>query len=86
MHPQASEKRLGVLPVPRFQPHASLLISLLACKGFFEALEACHEDGWKKFFGGCNEHKRKLNSCLHGEVSRCVLTFVSYSLVRHLDA
>ncbi|KAI0312737.1 hypothetical protein OF83DRAFT_1066716 [Amylostereum chailletii] len=39
----------------------------IACRDFFDALEACHASPWKKFTGGCNEIKRDLNGCLHGE-------------------
>ncbi|KAI0029646.1 hypothetical protein K488DRAFT_88538 [Vararia minispora EC-137] len=42
----------------------------LACKEFFEALEACHENGLRKYWGGCNQYKWDLNRCLHGESTK----------------
>ena len=36
----------------------------MVCKGFFQALEACHADNWRKWTGGCNNDKNELNMCL----------------------
>ncbi|TFK55275.1 hypothetical protein OE88DRAFT_1028583 [Heliocybe sulcata] len=39
----------------------------IACKEFFQALQACHQSSWRKWTGGCNEPKHKLNMCLRKE-------------------
>lgn len=39
----------------------------IACREFFQALEACHANFWTKWTGGCNTAKNQLNSCLHKE-------------------
>ncbi|KAF9643000.1 UPF0287-domain-containing protein [Thelephora ganbajun] len=36
----------------------------VVCKEFFQALEACHADNWRKWTGGCNNVKTELNMCL----------------------
>ena len=36
----------------------------VVCKEFFQALEACHADNWRKWTGGCNSDKNELNMCL----------------------
>ena len=36
----------------------------MVCKEFFQALEACHADNWRKWTGGCNNNKNELNMCL----------------------
>ena len=36
----------------------------MVCKEFFQALEACHADNWRKWTGGCNNDKNELNMCL----------------------
>ena len=69
MHPQSSDiKRIGTL-LRRLIHHRQLkLKNTLACREFFDALELCHADVWAKWTGGCNQAKRELNKCLHGEV------------------
>ncbi|EPQ58465.1 hypothetical protein GLOTRDRAFT_22420, partial [Gloeophyllum trabeum ATCC 11539] len=37
------------------------------CREFFQALEACHQNGWAKWTGGCNGVKHELNMCLRKE-------------------
>ena len=62
MHPQESD-RFGrlTLNTPDF---SSLTARPVACKEFFQALEACHVDKWRKWTGGCNDNKHELNMCL----------------------
>ncbi|KAK7693211.1 hypothetical protein QCA50_002777 [Cerrena zonata] len=38
--------------------------TLIVCKEFIEALEACHAETWAKWTGGCNQAKVDLNNCL----------------------
>ena len=42
----------------------SLTPRLVVCKEFFQALQACHADNWRKWTGGCNDDKNELNMCL----------------------
>ncbi|KAI0303398.1 hypothetical protein B0F90DRAFT_1935311 [Multifurca ochricompacta] len=40
----------------------------IACRDFFDALERCHNIGFRfKWLGGCNQAKRELNKCLHDD-------------------
>lgn len=53
----------------------------VVCKEFFQALEACHADKWRKWTGGCNNDKQELNMCLRQAVrSPCVRPHVPVSL------
>ena len=42
--------------------------TLIVCKEFIDALEACHADTWQKWTGGCNQAKVDLNNCLKQDV------------------
>ncbi|KIM23729.1 hypothetical protein M408DRAFT_332216 [Serendipita vermifera MAFF 305830] len=39
----------------------------IVCREFIEALNACHANWLKKYTGGCNDEKTRLNSCLRQE-------------------
>jgi hypothetical protein len=62
MHPQESD-RFG-MPVSQTLNLQYLTPRPVVCKGFFQALEACHADNWRKWTGGCNKDKNELNMCL----------------------
>ena len=47
---------------------ANLSRLLTVCKDFIEALEACHQNTWSRYTGGCNATKLELNKCLHAQV------------------
>jgi COX assembly mitochondrial protein 2 len=40
------------------------------CQDVIKALKACHQDGWKKYYGGCNRIKFALDECLRLEKKR----------------
>ncbi|KAJ7063107.1 hypothetical protein C8F01DRAFT_985092 [Mycena amicta] len=63
MHPQLSDKKLGlVLP-----PCSALALTVPVCKDFMEALEQCHSNNWARLLGHCNRQKEDLNACLREE-------------------
>jgi len=56
---------IGSVRPPSTPPNPpSLTPKLVVCKEFFQALEACHADNWRKWTGGCNNDKTELNMCL----------------------
>lgn len=40
------------------------------CQEQVLALKACHLEGYKKFYGACNAHKRALDQCFKQEKER----------------
>ena len=54
----------SVCPPPTPPNPAYLTLRPVVCKEFFQALEACHADNWRKWTGGCNNDKNELNMCL----------------------
>jgi COX assembly mitochondrial protein 2 len=40
------------------------------CQDVIEALKVCHNDGFKKYYGGCNNIKIALDACLKHEKTR----------------
>jgi hypothetical protein len=80
MHPQESD-RFGTLVFTLSNPTISLP-GKVVCKEFFQALEACHADKWRKWTGGCNNDKHELNMCLRKVVRlaftrRCVTVLLT---------
>ncbi|EIW85264.1 UPF0287-domain-containing protein [Coniophora puteana RWD-64-598 SS2] len=66
MHPQLSDKRLGVYSQLCVIDYP-LLNFAQACREFIQALDACHASNWARLTGGCNKEKLRLNECLHKE-------------------
>jgi len=62
MHPQESD-RFGMLAFYASKSPISYPRPVV-CKEFFQALQACHADNWRKWTGGCNNDKNELNMCL----------------------
>jgi COX assembly mitochondrial protein 2 len=61
--PSSSSSSSSSMHPPLDRPHPD-------CQNDIEELRECHLDPWKKFLGGCNEIKTRLDHCLRAEKKR----------------
>jgi len=40
------------------------------CEDIVQSLKSCHDDGWKKYVGACNDIKVKMDQCFREEKKR----------------